>query len=240
MSNPLAQFKIEKLYDLEVFGIDISFTNSSAYMLLAVGIIMFFMTLATFGRRIVPGRIQVMGETVLEMIEDMVGSTAGKKGRAFVPLLLTIFLFILTCNLIGMFPFAFTVTSHIAVTFALALSLFTIITVTGFIKHGIKYLSVLLPEGTPKILAPLMILIEFFSYMVRPISLSVRLAANMIAGHIMLKVIAGFIMMAGAFGVLPFGLLALLQGFEIFVAVLQAYVFTILTCVYINDAVNLH
>lgn len=240
MHSPLEQFKVNTLIPLEVFGYDISFTNSSLFMLLAITFAIILMGGAVMKKNAHPGRMQVFVEMIYEMIEDMLGGTVGSKGRIFLPLIFTLFLFILSCNLLGMIPYSFTVTSHIAVTFGIAILLFIFITVLGFIKHGFHYLSLFMPEGTPMIMAPLMILIELFAYLARPVSLSVRLAANMTAGHIVLKVLASFVIMAGAVGVLPFALLTVLQGFELFVAVLQAYVFAILTCAYLNDAVNLH
>lgn len=240
MHNPLDQFKINTLHPLEIFGYNISFTNSSMFMMLAVIAVMLLMGAAILKQKLRPGRLQVFAEMIYEMVENMLDGTIGAKGRPFLPLIFTIFLFILSCNILGMIPYSFTVTSHIAVTFAIAMALFIFITVFGFIKHGMHYLSIFLPEGTPKIMAPLMILIEMFAYLARPVSLSVRLAANMTAGHIVLKVLASFVIMAGAIGFLPFALLTVLQGFEIFVALLQAYVFAILTCAYLNDAVNLH
>ncbi len=171
----------------------------------------------------------------------MVKDTVGAEGRPYFPFIFTLFMFVLFCNLFGMIPFSFTVTSHIIVTFAFAALVFLGVVSIAIVKHGFgKFISNFLPHGTPLWLAPLIFVIEIISYLARPISLSIRLAANMMAGHVMLKVIAGFVFGMGLLGVAPFALLILLTGFEIFVAVLQAYIFTVLTCVYLNDALHLH
>ncbi len=187
------------------------------------------------------GRLQAAAEMIYETVEEMVGGTVGETGRRFVPFIFTLFIFILLCNLLGMVPGSFTATSHIAVTFAMAATIFVAITIIGICKHGSHFMSLFMPAGTPAFLMPLIFVVELFAYLARPISLSLRLAANMTAGHIVLKVIASFVIMSGAFlGFMPFGLLIVLTGFEFFIAILQAYIFTILTCVYLNDALNLH
>jgi F-type H+-transporting ATPase subunit a len=175
------------------------------------------------------------------MITGMLDQSVGAKGRKFVPLIFTLFMFILTCNLFGMIPYGFTVTSHISITFALAMMVFLLVTLVGIYLHGFHFFSLFLPAGTPWWLAPLMVVIELFAYLARPVSLSLRLAANMVAGHVLLKVIAGFVVsMAIYLKILPIPFLVILIGFELFVAVLQAYIFTILSCVYLSDALNLH
>jgi F-type H+-transporting ATPase subunit a len=180
-------------------------------------------------------------ELIYGLVTDMLDQNVGPKGRKFVPVIFSLFLFILICNLLGMLPYSFTVTSHISITFALAILVFFIVTIVGFIRHGFHFFSLFLPKGTPWWLAPLMIIIELFTYLARPVSLSLRLAANMVAGHVLLKVMAGFVVtLAIYFKILPIPLMVILVGFEIFVAILQAYIFTILSCVYLNDAVNLH
>jgi F-type H+-transporting ATPase subunit a len=185
--------------------------------------------------------MQSAGEMVYELVSNIIEGSAGSEGKKYLPVIFTVFIFILFCNLVGMIPYSFAVTSHIIVTFAVAFCVFIAITALGFAKHGFHYLSLFLPEGTPIIMAPLMIVIELFSYLSRPVSLSVRLAANMTAGHIVIKLLASFVIMGGlGLGIFPFAFLTILQGFEIFVAVLQAYIFTILSCVYLNDAINLH
>lgn len=239
--NPLDQFKIKKLIEFSLFDYDISLTNSSFFMLLAASLICTYFFIAFKNANLVPDKLQISAEMLYEMITNMLGQNIGDKGRKFAPLIFTIFLFILTCNLLGMLPYGFTVTSHISVTFALAMLVFLLVTILGFYLHGWRFLSLFLPAGTPAWLAPLMIIIELFAYLARPVSLSLRLAANMVAGHVLLKVMAGFVVsLAIYFKILPIPFIIILIGFEIFVAILQAYIFTILSCVYLNDAINLH
>lgn len=239
--SPLAQFEIKKLIDINFMGIDVSLTNSGLLMLIAASLVILFFFMAFRTPQLIPSRIQLCGELTCNLITDMLNQTIGPKGRKFMPLIFTLFVFILICNLLGMLPYSFTVTSHISVTFALAMMVFFTVTLVGFLKHGLHFLSLFLPRGTPLWLAPLMIVIELFTYLARPVSLSLRLAANMVAGHVLLKVMAGFVIsLALLLKFLPIPLMVVLIGFEIFVAILQAYIFTILTCVYLNDAVNLH
>lgn len=238
--SPLQQFEIHPLKELYLAGYDISFTNASAFMVLAVVAIVYFLAGGIRGRALVPTRWQSMVELSYLFISDLVKESVGEEGRRYFPLIFTLFMFVLFCNLLGMIPYSFTVTSHIIVTFALASLVFVGVTLLAFIKHGFHFFSFFLPAGTPWWIAPLLVVIEFFAYLSRPISLSVRLAANMMAGHTMLKVIAGFVAMMGVAGVAPVLVLIGLTGFEIFVAILQAYIFTILTCVYLNDAIHLH
>lgn len=239
--SPLDQFKIKEIINLEMFGYDISFTNSGLFMVLAATFLTVYFTMALGGRKLVPSRLQLSAELCYKLITGMLDQNVGEKGKPFVPLIFTIFMFILACNLLGMIPYGFTVTSHIAVTFALAMMVFLLVTLLGFILHGFHFFSLFLPAGTPWWLAPLMILIEVFAYLARPVSLSLRLAANMVAGHVLLKVMAGFVVsMAIYLKFLPIPFIVILVGFEIFVAILQAYIFTILSCVYLNDAINLH
>lgn len=239
--NPLEQFTIKKLIVIKLFGLDISFTNSSAYMVAAAVLALSYFYLALKKQEIIPSRLQISAEMVYIMITDMLEQNVGEKGRRFIPLIFTLFIFILLCNLLGMFPYSFTVTSHILITFALATIIFLLITIVGFITHGLHFLSLFLPKNIPLWLAPLMIILELFAYLAKPISLSLRLAANMMAGHILLKVISGFAVSLIIFlKFLPIPLIIALIGFEIFIAILQAYIFTILSCVYLNDALNLH
>ncbi|WP_341764412.1 F0F1 ATP synthase subunit A [Candidatus Tisiphia endosymbiont of Beris chalybata] len=239
--NPLEQFTIKKLIVIKLFGLDISFTNSSGYMVAAAVLALSYLYLALKKQEIIPSRLQISAEMVYIMITDMLEQNVGEKGRRFIPLIFTLFIFILLCNLLGMFPYSFTVTSHILITFALATIIFLLITIVGFITHGLHFLSLFLPKNIPLWLAPLMIILELFAYLAKPISLSLRLAANMMAGHILLKVIAGFAVSLIIFlKFLPIPLIIALIGFEIFIAILQAYIFTILSCVYLNDALNLH
>ena len=239
--SPLAQFEIGKIIDINLAGFDISLTNSSLFMVIA-GMLAFFYFIIEFkSQRLIPSRLQASAEMVYTLIVDMLNQNVGPNGRAFVPLIFTLFIFILLCNLLGMIPYGFTVTSHISITFALAMLIFLLVTIVGFAKHGFHFLSLFLPKGTPWWLAPLIIIIELFTYLARPVSLSLRLAANMVAGHILLKVMAGFVISLMIFlKFLPIPLMVILIGFEIFVAILQAYIFTILSCVYLNDAINLH
>ncbi|WP_341756057.1 MULTISPECIES: F0F1 ATP synthase subunit A [unclassified Candidatus Tisiphia] len=239
--SPLDQFAIKKLVEINLCGFDISFTNSSLYMMLAGVIALLYFYLALKSEKIIPSRLQLSAEIIYDIITVTLSQNVGEKGRKFIPFIFTLFMFILLCNLLGMLPYGFTVTSHIAVTFALAITIFFMVTIIGFINHGLHFLSIFLPKGTPLWLAPLMIVIELFAYLARPISLSLRLAANMMAGHVLLKVMAGFIVSLMIFlKFLPIPLIVILIGFEIFVAILQAYIFTILACVYLNDAVNSH
>lgn len=239
--NPLAQFELKTLIPIIYDGYDLSFTNSSLLMVCVLAGIVLFFGLATRKLSMVPSRIQVAAEILYNMVCDMLQSNVGPEGKKFMPLIFSIFLFILICNVSGMLPYSFTVTSHVIVTFVLAMIVFLTVTIVGFIRHGSHFLSLFLPKGTPWWMAPLMIAIELLTFLARPITLSLRLTANMMAGHIMIKVIAGFVI-TGMFLVkpLPIPLIVVLIGFEIFIAVLQAYIFTILSCVYLNDAVNLH
>jgi F-type H+-transporting ATPase subunit a len=241
MHSPLAQFEIKKIFDITILGYDVSFTNSSMLMAAALIISSSFFYLALRGEDIIPTRLQMFAETLFGVIDDMIKQNIGENGRGYMSFILSIFMFILMCNLFGMIPYSFTVTSHISVTFILAMIVFLLVTIVGFLKHGLHFFSLFLPKGTPAWLAPLLFVIEFVAYLARPISLSLRLAANMVAGHVLLKVLAGFMVtMAFYLKPLPEPFIVILIGFEIFVAMLQAYIFTILSCVYLNDAINLH
>jgi F-type H+-transporting ATPase subunit a len=240
-NNPLDQFLVKKLITIDLYGLNISFTNSSAYMLIAGSIVLSYFYLALRQERLIPSRLQVSAEIVYNIITGMLNQSVGQNGRKFVPLIFTLFMFILLCNLLGMIPYSFVVTSNIVITFGLAIMIFFVITICGFIINGIDFLSVFLPKGMPIWLAPLMIIIELCAYLAKPVSLSIRLAANMMAGHILIKVIAGFcVSFILFFKFVPVPMIVILIGFEICVAILQAYIFTILSCVYLNDAVNLH
>ncbi len=241
MHSPLEQFKIKKILEIDLLGLDISLTNSSVFMILAAFITLLYFSLAFKAKTIVPSRLQLSGEMLYELITNMLEQNVGIKGRKFIPLIFTLFLFILACNMLGMLPYGFTVTSHISVTFVLAMMIFLLVLIVGLVNHGLHFFSLFLPAGTPWWLAPLMIVIELFAYLARPVSLSLRLAANMVAGHILLKVMAGFVVSLMLFlKFLPIPMIIVLIGFEFFVAILQAYIFTILSCVYLNDALNLH
>ncbi|MEZ5690907.1 MAG: F0F1 ATP synthase subunit A [Rickettsiales bacterium] len=241
--NPLAQFEIKSLFPIEVAGYDISFTNSALWMFLVVAAIATLLLPASRKAAMIPGRMQNVGELLISFVKDMIKETSGHEGLKYFPMVFTIFTFVLFCNLLGMIPGSFTVTSHIIVTFALAIFIFVGVTLIAIFKHGIgKFLHFFLPEGTPMWMAPLLFIIELFSYLSRPVSLSIRLAANMMAGHVTMKVIAGLIMIFGVAIGIPtmFPLLMFLTGFEIVIAFIQAYIFTVLTCVYLNDALHLH
>ncbi|HCP19211.1 MAG: F0F1 ATP synthase subunit A [Candidatus Puniceispirillum sp. TMED52] len=247
MHSPVEQFTIKSLMQLELFGYDISFSNSALFMMLAVILSTLFLTLAMRGRQMVPGRMQGAAEMMYEFIADMVSGTVGNEGRPYFPFIFTLFVFLLFGNMLGLIPYSYTFTSQIIVTFVLALFIFIGVTLIAIFKHGTHFLTFFVPPGAPKVLIPFLIIIEVVSYFVRPVSLSVRLFANMLAGHTMLKVFAGLaVMITGAGGVyapgalLPFLALIGLTGLEVLVAALQAYVFTILTCMYLNDAIHLH
>ena len=238
--NPLEQFVIQTWIPIKIGDLDASFTNSSAFMLLTVVCASALMVLAVRPRAGVPGRWQLLAELSYQFIAKMVSENIGKEGRAYFPLIFSIFMFVLFGNLIGMVPYSFTFTSHIAVTLTMAVAIFLMVTVIAFIKHGFKFFSFFLPAGVPIVLSPLIIVIEVISYFTRPFSLSVRLFANMMAGHTLLKVIGGFVIPLGIFGVVPVAGLVAVIGLEFLIAFLQAYIFTILTCIYINDAIHLH
>lgn len=240
--SPLAQFEIKPLVSLPHFaGFDVSFTNASLFMVLAVAGIALFILPGMRARALVPGRWQSMVEASYQLVAEMIRENVGADGKKYFPIIFSLFMFILFCNLLGMVPFGFTVTSHIIVTFALAAFVFVGVTLVGLLRHGPKFFSLFLPHGTPWWIAPLMIPIEIIAYLARPISLSMRLAANMMVGHTLMKVIAGFVIMLGLFGGwLPLAFMAAFTGFEIGVAMLQAYIFTILTCIYLHDAIHLH
>lgn len=238
--NPLHQFEIQPIIKLSLYNIDISFTNASAFMLLAVLLVAGFFFISSRKLSLVPGKWQIMAETIFEFIDATLYESAGHKAKSFFPFVFSLFIFVLTLNLLGMMPYGFTVTSHIAVTFAMAAMVFLLVTIVGFVKHGLHFLSLFLPHGTPLWLAPILFVVEVLSFLSRPISLSIRLAGNMLAGHVLLKVLASFVIMMGVYGFLPIPFMVIMVGFEIFVAILQAYIFTILTCVYLNDAINLH
>ena len=243
--DPLHQFVVQPLLPLNIGGLDASFTNASLWMVISVVAITF---LTMFGMRkgaMVPGRMQSVVESFYTFTANMVRDNAGHDAMKFFPFVFSLFAFIFAANMIGMFPYAFTVTSHIIVTFALAITVFVGVTLTGFVLHGAKFLKVFVPSGVPMALLPLVVAIEIISYFSRPISHSVRLFANMLAGHIMLKVFAGFVltfMTMGVIGwagmILPLFMIVCLTALEFLVAALQAYVFTILTCMYLHDALH--
>lgn len=242
--DPIHQFKIEPILSFHPFGVDLSFTNASLFMLIIVLCVVGLMILGTSSRSIVPGRLQSAAEMTYEFVASTVRMSAGHEGMRFFPFVFTLFVFVLFANLIGLVPYTFTVTSQIAVTFALAILVIGIVIVYGAVRHGKHFLGLFVPSGVNPALLPFIVLIEVISFISRPISLSVRLFANMLAGHITLKVLGGFtaaLLGAGAYAViapLPLAGVVVLTAFELLVAVLQAYVFAILTCVYLNDAIH--
>ena len=238
--NPLEQFEIRPLIPIEIGGVDLSFTNSAAFMVLTAVAVASFLVFSVRRRALIPGRWQSMAEMTYGFVAKLLHDTVGVEGRPYFPFVFTVFTFVLFGNVLGLLPYSFTFTSHIIVTAALALVVFTGVTVIGFAKHRLHFFSFFLPPGVPLWMAPLLVPIEILSYLTRPLSLSVRLFANMMAGHTLLKVIAGFVLAMGAFGVVPLAGLVALTGLELLIAVLQAYIFTILTCVYLNDALHLH
>ncbi|MCA3589427.1 MAG: F0F1 ATP synthase subunit A [Methylocystis sp.] len=244
--DPIHQFQISRIGpSIHFFGNDISLTNSALFMIIAVGIIYWLMVYGTKSKALVPGRLQSAAEMLSEFMADTVRSTTGKEGLKFLPLVFSLFIFVLICNLVGLIPGTFTVTSHIVVTFMFAMLVIGTVIIYGFMKHGTHFLGLFVPSGVPKPLLPFISIIEIVSFVSRPISLSMRLFANMLAGHIALKVFAGFIvLMLGAGGAvlalspLPLAMIVALYALELLVACLQAYVFSILTCIYLNDALH--
>mgnify|MGYP005703490077 FL=1 len=210
-------------------------------MVISATVIILFLFLGSKEKKIIPNKLQLIAEMSYTFVAKMISDTAGSKARPYFPFIFSLFMFVLFCNMVGMLPYSFTVTSHIIVTLIMALFIFIAVTIIGFIKHGFKYLSIFVPSGVPAVLLPLITIIEIISYLSRPVSLSVRLFANMMAGHTMLKVFGGFVVSLGILGGwLPLSFSVALTGLEILVAFLQAYVFAILTCIYLNDALNLH
>ena len=239
--NPLEQFEIHRLIPIEIGGVDVSFTNSSLWMVIAITLVTLFLTLSVRRRALVPGRWQSLAELAYEFIANMIRDNVGQEGRRFFPFIFTLFMFILFGNMLGLIPYSFTYTSHIIVTATLALTVFLGITIVGIVRHGLRFFTFFMPQGAPAAMMPLMIPIEILSYLSRPVSLSIRLFANMMAGHTMLKVFAGFVVVLGLFGGwAPLLVDVALTGFELLIAFLQAYVFTILTCLYLNDTIHLH
>ena len=246
MIDPIHQFNVEKIFTIGHIGNqEIAFTNSSAYMLVAVAVISLLMIGGSAGRQMVPGRIQSLAELSYEFVANTIRSTAGVEGMKFFPLVFSLFMFIMVSNMVGIIPYTFTIASHIIVTAALAFLVFFTVVIYGFYRNGLGFFKIFVPSGVPVFILPLVVFIEVFSFFLRPISHSVRLFANMLAGHIALKVFASFIPLlaglgiAGYFGaVLPLGMVIALTALELLVAFLQAYVFAILTCIYLNDALH--
>jgi len=245
--DPIHQFNIENLFKIGQIGDQaIYFTNSSAFMLLAVVLISLLMIGGVAGGQLVPGRFQSAAEIAYEFVASTIRSNAGAEGMKFFPLIFSLFMFICVSNLVGIIPYTFTISSHIIVTAALALLVFFTVLIYGLYKNGLKFFSIFVPSGVPIYILPLVVFIEIFSFFLRPVSHSVRLFANMLAGHIALKVFAGFVAMLGVSlgaigwisGIAPLALTVALYALELLVAFLQAYVFAILTCIYLNDAIH--
>jgi F-type H+-transporting ATPase subunit a len=244
--DPIHQFQINKLLHIgTIGGQEIDFTNSAMFMLIIVLGVSALLIGATTSRAIIPGRLQAVAEMSYEFVANTVRTSAGTEGMKFFPFVFTLFMFILFANLIGLLPYAFTVTSQIIITAAFAILVFLIVVIYGFWRNGLHFLNLFVPKGVPIYILPAVVMIEILSFVARPISHSVRLFANMLAGHITLKVFAGFIIMLGSLGALgwlgatlPFAMIVALTALELLVAVLQAYVFAILTCIYINDAIH--
>ena len=241
-TNPMHQFNVYRIGPEISFGnVDISFTNASLFMMISALAIISVFFAGTKRKAIVPTKIQLLTELSYTFVSKMISDTAGSKAKPYFPFVFSLFMFVLFCNMLGMLPYSFTVTSHIIVTFALAAVIFVGITIIGFVNHGVGYLKLFIPSGVPVFLLPLIVIIEIISYLSRPVSLSVRLFANMMAGHTMLKVFGGFVISLGIIGGwLPLSFTVALTGLEILIAFLQAYVFAILTCIYLNDALNLN
>jgi F-type H+-transporting ATPase subunit a len=244
MIDPIEQFHIQKLFTIGHIGNqEIAFTNSSAYMFGSVALISLLMIGP--GRKLIPGRLQSLAEISYEFIATTIRANAGKEGMKFFPLVFSIFMFVTVSNMLGAIPYNFTVASHLIVTAALAVMVFLTVLIYGFYKNGLKFFKLFVPSGIPIYILPLVVFIEVFSFFLRPISHSVRLFANMLAGHIAVAVFASFIPLLAGLGflgyfgaVLPLGMVIALSALEILVAFLQAYVFTILTVIYINDAIH--
>jgi F-type H+-transporting ATPase subunit a len=244
--DPIHQFQLTPLFRIGKIGpVDLVFTNSALFMLIAVTIIALLLLVPTAGRALVPGRLQSIAEISYEFVADTIRTTAGPEGMIYFPLVFSLFMFILVANVVGLIPGGFTVTSHLIITAALALLVFLTVVIVGFARHGLHFLNVVVPSGVPIYILPLVVAIEVFSFFMRPISHSVRLFANMLAGHITLKVFGGFVIMLGAAGfvgwlgaALPIVMIVALTALELLVAFLQAYVFAILTCIYLKDTLH--
>lgn len=242
-SDFLAQFKVYTIWPIPLpYGLNIDFTNLSLFAVIATVTAILILWLSTVPKELVPGRIQCFGESIFDFISSLLVKSTGDDGVMFLPFVLTMFMFVLLCNLIGLVPGAFTVTSHVAATFCLSATVIVVLTLYGFKRRGMDFLSVFLPHGVPALLAPLIVIIEVVTYCFRSISLTLRLSSNMVAGHIMIKVIAilGSSLSMSALFVWPILFLSAIIAFESFVAVLQSYIFVVLSCVYLSDAFKKH
>ncbi|WP_235918954.1 F0F1 ATP synthase subunit A [Aureimonas psammosilenae] len=247
-TDPIHQFQLFPIGpQIEIGGLNFSFTNSALFMVVTAAVALSFLYLSTRGRQLVPSRVQSVSELSYEFVANMLRDATGNAGMKFFPFVFSLFVFVLVANLFGMVPYFFTVTSHLIVTFALALLVIGTVVVYGFMKHGLGWLKIFVPSGVPGAVLPLVVIIEIVSFLSRPVSLSVRLFANMLAGHITLKVFAGFVVSLSSLGalgvvgsILPLLMTIALTALEFLVAFLQAYVFAVLTCMYLNDAVHVH
>ncbi|MBV8132969.1 MAG: F0F1 ATP synthase subunit A [Alphaproteobacteria bacterium] len=238
--RPLEQFKIDRLIPIHIGGVDVSYTNAAFLMTIAVLLITALLVFGTRKRALVPGRWQSIAEMSYEFVADMVETNVGHGGQEFFPFVFTLFMFILFANFLGLVPYSYTVTSQIIVTFALAAVVFIGVTIIGIVRHGFHFLRLFVPQGVPAALLLLLVPIELLSYCIRPFTLAIRLFANMLAGHTMLAIFGGFAASLGLLGIFPMGIDILIVALEVLVAALQAYVFAILTCLYLSDAINLH
>jgi F-type H+-transporting ATPase subunit a len=238
--HPLEQFTIERILPLRIGNLDVSFTNSALLMTIVVALITALTVLGTRRRSLVPGRWQSVAEMSYEFVADMIEGNVGPEGMRYFPFIFSLFMFILFANLAGLIPYSFTVTSHIVVTFAMAAVVFIGVTIIGFARHGLHFLRFFVPEGVPALLLVLLVPIEVLSYFIRPFTLAIRLFANMLAGHTMLGIFAGFAAVLGIFAIFPVAVDVALLALELLVATLQAYVFAILSCLYLNDAIHMH
>ena len=247
-NDPIHQFQIKEIFEIaEIGGLQFSMTNSALFMIVNIALVTLLMVGGSAGRGLVPGRVQSVVEGLYEFIASTVRNTTGAEGMRFFPLVFTLFIFVLMANLLGMFPYFFTVTSHLIVTLSLALLVMAVVVGFGFYKHGTGFLKLFVPHGVPAVILPFIMIIEVISFLARPVSLSLRLFGNMLAGHIVLKVFAGFVISLGTLGfvgiigaIFPLVMVIALTAFEFFVAFLQAFVFAVLTCVYLNDALHPH
>jgi F-type H+-transporting ATPase subunit a len=240
VSPPLEQFVVKPIVPLHLGPYDISYTNSALLMTIIVALIVLFLVGATRRNALVPGRLQSVAELTYEFVANMVRDNVGTEGMAFFPLVFAIFMFVLFGNFLGLVPYSFTVTGQAVVTFGLSIFVFIFVTLVGLVRHRMHFFSFFLPPGAPALMAPVMVPIEIVSYLSRPLSLGIRLFANMVAGHTMMAVFAGFVITLGVFGLLPIAINVAMYALEMIVCALQAYVFAILTCVYLNDAIHLH
>ena len=240
MEDPIEQFEVKPIWEFKVGGVDLSFTNSSLFMIIAVVTALFFLYFATRKRSVIPGTSQSFAETLYNFVDGILAENVGPEGKKYFPFVFSVFLFVALGNIIGCIPYTFTYTSHASVVGGIAVFSLLMNVVLGIKKKGMGWLRTFLPHGTPVIAAPIIVPIEIISFLSKPFSLTVRLVANMMVGHIMLKVIAGFVVSLKAFGFIPLVFICILVLFEAGIAFLQAYIFTVLTCIYLNEAIHEH